>query len=199
MPPTSSAPQPSQVVKQHHSIVLSFVLKAANTSNAHFLTSILKSSMLCLSISLQCVVAPALLLTSHLQEWWCNGCLLWVLWGAGITSLGFDHMELLGHTLDLIASEKAGIMRAEVPCFTVPQPPEAMQALQVHTRGGEGLTGGHSSCWDPPPSGRYASLEVAADACSNRSMMRIIVMQQSHQQLLPAGVSSEWFISDCFL
>lgn len=51
---------------------------------------------------------------------------------AGITSLGFDHMELLGNTLDLIATEKAGIMRPGVPCFTVPQPPEAMQALQVH-------------------------------------------------------------------
>lgn len=49
----------------------------------------------------------------------------------GITSLGFDHMELLGDTLDLIAREKAGIMRQGVPCFTVPQPPEAMQALQV--------------------------------------------------------------------
>jgi folylpolyglutamate synthase len=50
---------------------------------------------------------------------------------AGITSLGFDHMELLGHTLDLIAAEKAGIMRANVPCFTVQQPPEAMGSLEV--------------------------------------------------------------------
>jgi folylpolyglutamate synthase len=50
---------------------------------------------------------------------------------AGITSLGFDHMELLGHTLDLIAAEKAGIMRQDVPCFTVQQPPDAMGSLQV--------------------------------------------------------------------
>jgi folylpolyglutamate synthase/dihydropteroate synthase len=50
---------------------------------------------------------------------------------AGITSLGFDHMELLGDTLDLIAREKAGIMRRSVPCFTVQQPPEAMAALEV--------------------------------------------------------------------
>lgn len=50
---------------------------------------------------------------------------------AGITSLGYDHMELLGDTLDLIAREKAGIMRKGVPCFTVQQPPEAMAALEV--------------------------------------------------------------------
>jgi folylpolyglutamate synthase/dihydropteroate synthase len=82
---------------------------------------------------------------------WCKGCLLWVLWGAGITSLGFDHMELLGHTLGLIASEKAGIMRPEVPCFTVPQPPEAMQALQVHTRGvGRGSQGDTAAAGTPP-------------------------------------------------
>jgi hypothetical protein len=49
----------------------------------------------------------------------------------GITSLGFDHMELLGHTLDLIAAEKAGIMRRDVPCFTVQQPPDAMGSLEV--------------------------------------------------------------------
>jgi hypothetical protein len=49
----------------------------------------------------------------------------------GITSLGFDHMELLGDTLDLIAREKAGIMRPHVPCFTVQQLPEAMAALQA--------------------------------------------------------------------
>lgn len=44
-------------------------------------------------------------------------------------------MELLGDTLDLIAREKAGIMRQGVPCFTVPQLPEAMQALQVGALG----------------------------------------------------------------
>lgn len=43
-------------------------------------------------------------------------------------------MELLGDTLDLIAREKAGIMRAGVPCFTVPQPQEAMTALEVRPR-----------------------------------------------------------------
>lgn len=58
----------------------------------------------------------------------------------GITSLGYDHMEVLGHTLTLIAGEKAGIMKRGVPCVTTTQPDEAAAVLestahqlQVHT------------------------------------------------------------------
>ncbi|KAL8171558.1 hypothetical protein V2J09_023362 [Rumex salicifolius] len=48
----------------------------------------------------------------------------------GITSLGYDHMEILGNTLGQIAGEKAGILKHGVPAFTVPQPDEAMQVLK---------------------------------------------------------------------
>ncbi len=34
-----------------------------------------------------------------------------------ITSIGFDHMEILGSTLELIAEEKAGIMKPGVTCI----------------------------------------------------------------------------------
>ncbi|KAF3493142.1 hypothetical protein DY000_02056306 [Brassica cretica] len=47
----------------------------------------------------------------------------------GVTSLGYDHMEILGHTLAEIAAEKAGIFKSGVPAFTVPQPDEAMCVL----------------------------------------------------------------------
>ncbi|KAI3508535.1 hypothetical protein L1887_23543 [Cichorium endivia] len=47
----------------------------------------------------------------------------------GISSLGYDHTEILGDTLGLIAGEKAGIFKKGVPAFTVPQPDEAMQVL----------------------------------------------------------------------
>ncbi|XP_077238898.1 DHFS-FPGS homolog B isoform X2 [Tasmannia lanceolata] len=48
----------------------------------------------------------------------------------GISSLGYDHMEILGNTLGEIAGEKAGIFKHEVPAFTVPQPEEAMAVLE---------------------------------------------------------------------
>ncbi|KAH8958519.1 hypothetical protein BDL97_06G029200 [Sphagnum fallax] len=47
----------------------------------------------------------------------------------GVASLGYDHMELLGNTLAMIAGEKAGIFKAGVPAFTAPQPKEAMDVL----------------------------------------------------------------------
>jgi dihydrofolate synthase / folylpolyglutamate synthase len=37
-----------------------------------------------------------------------------------IASIGFDHMEILGSTLELIAEEKAGIIKPEVPCVVGP-------------------------------------------------------------------------------
>ena len=39
----------------------------------------------------------------------------------GITTLGMDHMELLGDTVEKIAYEKAGIIKPDVPCFSAPQ------------------------------------------------------------------------------
>ena len=43
-----------------------------------------------------------------------------------ITTIGFDHTELLGHTLTAIAGEKAGIVKPGVPCVTgVPEGGEA--------------------------------------------------------------------------
>ncbi|CAH9133423.1 unnamed protein product [Cuscuta epithymum] len=48
----------------------------------------------------------------------------------GISSLGYDHMEILGNTLGQIAGEKAGIFKHGVPAFTVSQPDEAMCVLK---------------------------------------------------------------------
>jgi dihydrofolate synthase/folylpolyglutamate synthase len=33
-----------------------------------------------------------------------------------IASIGWDHMEVLGNSLDLIAKEKSGVIKANVPC-----------------------------------------------------------------------------------
>lgn len=49
----------------------------------------------------------------------------------GITSLGMDHMEMLGDTLGKIAREKAGIMKRDRPSFSVLQEEEAVEVLKV--------------------------------------------------------------------
>lgn len=47
-----------------------------------------------------------------------------------ITSLSYDHTELLGATLDKIAFEKGGIIKPGVPVITAPQAPEALAVLE---------------------------------------------------------------------
>jgi dihydrofolate synthase/folylpolyglutamate synthase len=47
-----------------------------------------------------------------------------------ITSLSYDHVELLGHTLSLIAFEKAGIIKPGVPVVSAPQEAEAMAVIR---------------------------------------------------------------------
>lgn len=47
-----------------------------------------------------------------------------------ITPIGYDHMHLLGDTLDRIAREKAGILRAGVPAVLAGGFPEATRALR---------------------------------------------------------------------
>eukprot|EP01133_Synstelium_polycarpum_P014968 gene14968-17698_t len=48
----------------------------------------------------------------------------------GITSLGLDHTNVLGDTIQEIAFEKAGIIKTGCPIFTVDQKPEAMEVIK---------------------------------------------------------------------
>jgi len=67
-----------------------------------------------------------------------------------ITSISYDHMELLGDTLDAIAREKAGILRPGRPAVCSAQHPEAQAALD-EVAGGLGtalLVGGRDFCWE---------------------------------------------------
>ncbi|CAH1272406.1 FPGS [Branchiostoma lanceolatum] len=47
----------------------------------------------------------------------------------GITSLGLDHLPLLGDTIDKIAWHKAGIIKTGIPAFTVEQPEGAIEVI----------------------------------------------------------------------
>ncbi|MCC7260022.1 MAG: bifunctional folylpolyglutamate synthase/dihydrofolate synthase [Alphaproteobacteria bacterium] len=46
-----------------------------------------------------------------------------------LTPISYDHMEYLGESLAQIATEKAGILKAGVPCVVGPQTPEAMRVI----------------------------------------------------------------------
>lgn len=51
-------------------------------------------------------------------------------WVCGISSLGIDHTQILGDTIEKIAWQKGGIFKPGVPAFTVKQPEEAMAVLK---------------------------------------------------------------------
>jgi dihydrofolate synthase / folylpolyglutamate synthase len=47
-----------------------------------------------------------------------------------ITTISFDHTNILGNTLDKIAYEKAGIIKENIPVVVYPQEKEAMEVIQ---------------------------------------------------------------------
>lgn len=52
----------------------------------------------------------------------------------GITSISYDHMQQLGHTLEAIAEEKAGIFKPGVTAISAPQPPGVKRVLRDAAR-----------------------------------------------------------------
>lgn len=46
-----------------------------------------------------------------------------------ITSIGLDHTHILGHTIEAIAGEKAGIIKPSVPVFSWVQQPDAVRVV----------------------------------------------------------------------
>jgi dihydrofolate synthase / folylpolyglutamate synthase len=48
-----------------------------------------------------------------------------------ITSIGLDHQQYLGETIELIAQEKAGIIKRRVPCVVGRMPVEARLAIEA--------------------------------------------------------------------
>lgn len=52
----------------------------------------------------------------------------------GVTSLGLDHVPLLGTTLGEVAWNKAGIYKPGVPALSVEQPEDAMEVLRKRAK-----------------------------------------------------------------
>lgn len=99
----------------------------------------------------------------------------------GITSLGIDHVAMLGDTIEKIAWNKAGIMKAGAAAFSVEQPTNAMEVLnsRASERGVElNVVGVHPEIRDGS-----AKLGLAADfQMGNASLAAALV--GAHMQAL---------------
>ena len=72
---------------------------------------------------------------------------------AVITSISYDHMQILGNTLTLIAREKAGIIRPGALVISAPQYDEAMQMIEEVCRSHQAnlVRVGQHWQWEPGP------------------------------------------------
>ena len=81
-----------------------------------------------------------------------------------ITSLSLDHTSILGDTIEQIAMEKAGIIKAGVTVVTSPQVPEAMAVIEgvCREKGAELIKAGEHLKWSKGASGADGqALEVS--------------------------------------
>lgn len=67
-----------------------------------------------------------------------------------ITSLSYDHTQVLGDTLAQIAREKAGIIKPDIPVVSAPQAPEALAVIEevCSQKGGELTVVGQDWTWE---------------------------------------------------
>jgi dihydrofolate synthase/folylpolyglutamate synthase len=68
-----------------------------------------------------------------------------------ITSISLDHRELLGPNVEIIAGEKAGIMKRGVPVAIGAQPPEVRRVLLDHARVLDTPVRSRGQDWDVTP------------------------------------------------
>ncbi|MEX0937510.1 MAG: folylpolyglutamate synthase/dihydrofolate synthase family protein [Pirellulales bacterium] len=100
-----------------------------------------------------------------------------------ITNISFDHTNLLGNTLESIACEKAGIIKAGIPVVSGVMQPEAASVVQqvAATHGCRLVSLGHDFdfTYQPPLQFDAQRGQAAIDFTSRASGA-----QQSHQRLL---------------
>ena len=122
-----------------------------------------------------------------------------------ITSISLDHRELLGDTLELIAAEKAGIMKSGVPVVTGAQDPAVLDVLQeIADRVGAPLAARNRD-WSIEPSGdglRFVdaagSLKLPAPSLPGQHQIdnagiAIAALRAAGAAMAPAGLgAAEW-------
>ena len=89
-----------------------------------------------------------------------------------ITPISYEHTALLGNTLDLIAREKAGIIKPGVPVVVAPQHAEALAAIQdvARQQGARLILAGRDWHWRAVADtldGQVFDVERAVDSCDS--------------------------------
>jgi len=98
-----------------------------------------------------------------------------------ITNIGLDHTDLLGHTLQKIAKEKAGIIKKGVPLLTGEKKVWKLLRYICNKRGARFIRAGHFRAGNVPLQGAHqvenARIALAAVKILNRSGFKISASQ----------------------
>jgi folylpolyglutamate synthase len=98
-----------------------------------------------------------------------------------IAQIGMDHVDILGNTLGLIATEKAGIMKPQVPCFTIAQSEEVMEAFRTKAASAGALFSVVTPCAAEMKLG-IAGDHQHSNAALARAMTTVFLEQKQTQQ-----------------
>jgi dihydrofolate synthase/folylpolyglutamate synthase len=109
----------------------------------------------------------------------------------GITSLGLDHTEVLGDTLEEIAGEKAGIIKPGVPVVCAPQQPEALAVVrEVCNRQGSALVlAGDDITWEQESSSLHGqTFSLSTSRRQYRLQIPLLGKHQMENTALAVGI-----------
>ena len=107
-----------------------------------------------------------------------------------ITSLSLDHTSVLGDTLESIAREKAGIIKAGVPVVTSPQQPQALAVIReaCRDRGAPLILVGEDVTWRPGSVGMDGQ-DVEVDGRLGRYQVRTPLLGDYQQENVATAVA----------
>ncbi len=106
-----------------------------------------------------------------------------------ITPVSLDHTEFLGSTLAAVAAEKAGILKAGVPCVVGPQKPEALEVITHKAAGINAPLLCYGQAWDETLlSGRMPQLRGGHQQINAATAMAC-VQQLTHLSVSEAVIS----------
>jgi dihydrofolate synthase / folylpolyglutamate synthase len=105
-----------------------------------------------------------------------------------ITSISYDHTDVLGDTLAKIAGEKAGIIKPGSVVVSAPQPPEAMAVIErvCRERGVRLVRIGEAVTWRP---GNFSPQEQRFELAGLRGRYELVLPLLGEHQLENAAVA----------
>ena len=114
---------------------------------------------------------------------------------AAITNIGWDHMQLLGDSLEAIAMEKAGIIKTGIPVVVGEERPELIQLFQQIAQGTHSIPRQRRGFTAYGSQGKLSNKKstIGPSVSEPIDRTRIRYSRPSHIARLDARFGNHWF------